>query len=56
MPNKNQTSLLKNKVAKEIKLQEVIFINFNNYIGEFKYNDKQKPSVPLNTEKPLMNL
>ncbi len=26
------------------------------YQGEFKYQDKQKASVPLRNEKPLMNL
>ena len=26
------------------------------YQGEFKYLDKQKASVPLRNEKPLMNL
>jgi hypothetical protein len=35
---------------------EVILIYKNLIKGEFKYNDRQKPLVPLKTEKPLMNL
>ncbi len=65
MQNQTPNHFSKKNKNKQIKITQVFIIsyfnllfiqNLNNHQGEFKYQDKQKASVPLRNEKPLMNL